>query len=256
MATTTAASTKTDTRFNWSDPLLLDQQLTDEERMVRDTARAYCQDKLAPRVLELFRHEKPDAAIFRELGALDMLGIVIPEQYGGAGLGYVSYGLVAREVERIDSGFRSMMSVQGSLVMVPINEFGTEAQKKKFLPKLATGEWIGCFGLTEPNFGSDPGGMMTPRQESRRRLRAHRHQGLDHQQPDRRRLHRVGQRRCGRDSRVHSREGLEGSERAADSRQGRPAHEHHRRDRDGRRVLPGRERVSRTCAGSRGRSRA
>jgi glutaryl-CoA dehydrogenase len=149
------------TPFNWSDPFLLDQQLTHDERMVRDTARAYCKDKLAPRALEMFRHEKPDPSIFRELGALDMLGIVIPEAYGGAGLGYVAYGLVAREVERVDSGFRSMMSVQGSLVMVPINEFGTEAQKKKFLPKLATGEWIGCFGLTEPNFGSDPGGMIT-----------------------------------------------------------------------------------------------
>ena len=155
MSTTPAA------RFNWSDPLLLDQQLTEEERMVRDTARQYCQEKLAPRVLEMFRHEKPDPSIFREMGELDFLGIVIPEQYGGAGMGYVSYGLVAREVERVDSGFRSMMSVQGSLVMVPINAFGTEAQKRKYLPKLATGEWIGCFGLTEPNFGSDPGGMIT-----------------------------------------------------------------------------------------------
>jgi len=154
-------ATKTEVRFNWSDPLLLEQQLTHEERMVRDTARAYCQDKLAPRVLDAFRHEKTDPAIFREMGALDLLGIVIPEQYGGAGLGYVCYGLVAREVERIDSGFRSMMSVQGSLVMVPINEFGTEAQKKKYLPKLASGEWIGCFGLTEPNHGSDPGSMTT-----------------------------------------------------------------------------------------------
>ena len=152
---------RSEARFNWSDPFLLEQQLTPEERMVRDSARQYCQDKLAPRVLESFRHEKTDIAIFRELGALDMLGIVTPEQYGGAGLGYVAYGLVAREVERIDSGFRSMMSVQGSLVMVPINEFGTEAQKQKFLPKLATGEWIGCFGLTEPNYGSDPGGMMS-----------------------------------------------------------------------------------------------
>ncbi len=148
-------------RFDWSDPFLLDQQLTPDERMVRDTARAYCRDKLAPRVLEAFRNEHTDPAIFRELGALDMLGIVIPEEYGGSGLGYVAYGLVAREVERIDSGFRSMMSVQGSLVMVPINEFGTEAQKRKYLPRLATGEWVGCFGLTEPNAGSDPGSMTT-----------------------------------------------------------------------------------------------
>ena len=154
-------STTTDARFNWSDPLLLDQQLNAEERMVRDTARAYCQEKLAPRALEMFRNEKPAPEIFREMGALDLLGIIIPEQYGGAGMGYVSYGLVAREIERVDSGFRSMMSVQGSLVMVPINAFGTEAQKQKYLPKLATGEWIGCFGLTEPNFGSDPGGMIT-----------------------------------------------------------------------------------------------
>jgi glutaryl-CoA dehydrogenase len=158
MTTTTA---KAPARFDWADPFLLDQQLTDEERMVRDSARAYCQDRLSPRVLEMFRHESSDVSIFRELGELDMLGVVIPEQYGGAGLGYVAYGLVAREVERVDSGFRSMMSVQGSLVMVPINEFGTEQQKRKFLPKLATGEWIGCFGLTEPNHGSDPGGMTS-----------------------------------------------------------------------------------------------
>src|SRR5687767_763265 len=154
-------ATTTDVRFNWADPLLLDQQLSHEEQMVRDTARAYCQDKLAPRVLDMFRHEKADPSIFREMGNLDLLGIVIPEQYGGAGMNYVSYGLVAREVERVDSGFRSMMSVQGSLVMVPINEFGTESQKRKFLPKLATGEWIGCFGLTEPGYGSDPGGMLS-----------------------------------------------------------------------------------------------
>jgi glutaryl-CoA dehydrogenase len=158
---TDVSPAKRKVQFNWADPFLLDQQLTDEERMIRDSARAYCQDRLAPRVLEMFRHETSDAAIFREFGELDMLGIVIPEEYGGAGLGYVSYGLVAREVERVDSGFRSMMSVQGSLVMVPINEFGTEAQKRKFLPKLATGEWIGCFGLTEPNHGSDPGGMTS-----------------------------------------------------------------------------------------------
>ena len=154
-------STTADARFNWSDPLLLDQQLNAEERMVRDTARAYAQEKLAPRVPAMFRHEKPAPEICREMGALDLLGIIIPEQYGGAGMGYVSYGLVAREIERVDSGFRSMMSVQGSLVMVPINAFGTEAQKQKYLPKLATGEWIGCFGLTEPNAGSDPGSMTT-----------------------------------------------------------------------------------------------
>ena len=156
-----STQTSSRARFDWNDPFLLDQQLTDDERMVRDTARAYAKDKLATRVLDAFRREHTDPEIFRELGALDMLGIVIPEQYGGSGLGYVAYGLVAREVERIDSGFRSMMSVQGSLVMVPINEFGTEAQKQKYLPKLATGAWIGCFGLTEPNAGSDPGSMTT-----------------------------------------------------------------------------------------------
>jgi glutaryl-CoA dehydrogenase len=151
-----------DARFNWRDPLLLEQQLTHDERMVRDTARAYCQEKLAPRVLEGFRSGRDDAAaIYRELGELDMLAVTMPEQYGGTGLGYVSYGLVAREIERVDSGYRSMMSVQGSLVMTPLNEFGTPAQKQKFLPKLAAGEWIGCFGLTEPNYGSDPGGMMS-----------------------------------------------------------------------------------------------
>jgi glutaryl-CoA dehydrogenase len=149
------------TSFQWADPLLLDMQLTDEERMVRDAAYAYCQDKLAPRVLEAFRHEKMDVTIFPEMGELGLLGPTIPTEYGGAGLNYVSYGLIAREVERIDSGYRSMMSVQSSLVMVPINEFGSEAQKQKYLPKLTTGELIGCFGLTEPDHGSDPAGMET-----------------------------------------------------------------------------------------------
>ena len=147
--------------FQWDDPFLLDQQLTDDERAIRDAANAYCQDKLAPRVLEAFRHEKMDTTIFREMGELGLLGPTIPTQYGGAGLNYVSYGLVAREIERVDSGYRSMASVQSSLVMVPINDFGTEAQKQKYLPKLARGEFIGCFGLTEPDHGSDPGSMAT-----------------------------------------------------------------------------------------------
>ena len=147
--------------FQWADPFLLDQQLTDDERMIRDAAAAYCQDKLAPRVLEAFRHEKTDPAIFREMGELGLLGPTIPEQYGGPGLNYVAYGLIAREIERVDSGYRSMASVQSSLVMVPIYEFGTEGQRQKYLPKLATGEWIGCFGLTEPDHGSDPGSMAT-----------------------------------------------------------------------------------------------
>ena len=148
-------------KFHWDDPLLLDQQLTQEERMIRDAARQYCQDKLAPRIQDAFRNEKTDPAIFKEMGELGLLGPTIPAQYGGAELNYVAYGLIAREVERVDSGYRSMMSVQSSLVMVPINEFGTEAQKQKYLPKLASGEWIGCFGLTEPNHGSDPGSMVT-----------------------------------------------------------------------------------------------
>ncbi|MFW8567151.1 acyl-CoA dehydrogenase [Orrella sp. 11846] len=147
--------------FNWEDPFLLEAQLTEEERMVADAARAYCQEKLMPRVLEAFRHEKMDTSIFREMGELGLLGPTISTEYGGSGLNSVCYGLIAREVERVDSGYRSMMSVQSSLVMVPIEEFGSDAQKEKYLPKLASGEWIGCFGLTEPNHGSDPGGMET-----------------------------------------------------------------------------------------------
>ncbi len=147
--------------FQWLDPLLLDQQLSDTERMVRDAARAYAQDALLSRVQDAFRHENTDPAIFREMGELGLLGATIPEQYGGAGMNYVCYGLIAREVERVDSGYRSMMSVQSSLVMVPIHAFGTEAQKEKYLPRLASGEWIGCFGLTEPDHGSDPGAMVT-----------------------------------------------------------------------------------------------
>ena len=147
--------------FHWDDPLLLEQQLSGDERAVRDAAREYCQGQLAPRVLQAFRNGSTDLAIFREMGALGLLGSTIAEAYGGAGLNYVCYGLVAREIERVDSGYRSMMSVQSSLVMVPIDVFGTEAQKQKYLPRLATGEWIGCFGLTEPDHGSDPGSMVT-----------------------------------------------------------------------------------------------
>lgn len=147
--------------YQWDDCFQLDQQLTEDERMIRDAARDYCQDKLKPRVQAMFRNESVDLSIFREMGELGLLGPTIPTQYGGAGLNYVSYGLVAREIERVDSGYRSMASVQSSLVMVPINEFGTEAQKMKYLPKLASGEFIGCFGLTEPDHGSDPGSMAT-----------------------------------------------------------------------------------------------
>jgi len=152
---------QTRTEFQCDDPLLIERQLTVEERMIRDTVAAYAADKLAPRVLNAFRNEQTDPAIFGEMGALGLLGPTIAPEYGGAGLNYVSYGLIAREVERIDSGFRSMLSVQSSLVMLPIETFGTEAQKRKYLPKLARGEWIGCFGLTEPNHGSDPGSMVT-----------------------------------------------------------------------------------------------
>ena len=148
-------------QFVWDDPLLLNEQLSEDERMVREAANAYCQQKLQPRVLEAFRNGTTDPAIFREMGELGLLGPTIPPEYGGPGLSYVCYGLIAREVERVDSGYRSMMSVQSSLVMLPIFEFGSEAQKRKYLPKLATGEFIGCFGLTEPNHGSDPGSMVT-----------------------------------------------------------------------------------------------
>ena len=147
--------------FEWDDPLQLDAQLSADERAVRDAAQAYCQDQLVPRVLSAFRHETTDPSIFGEMGALGLLGATIPEAYGGAELNQVSYGLIAREVERVDSGYRSMMSVQSSLVMLPIFTFGTEAMRQKYLPRLARGEWIGCFGLTEPDHGSDPGGMRT-----------------------------------------------------------------------------------------------
>ena len=151
--------------FQWEDPFLIQHQLSEEERMIQVAAAEYAQKKLAPRVQDAFRNEKTDPHIFREMGELGLLGPTIPAQYGGPGLGYVNYGLIAREVERVDSGYRSMMSVQSSLVMLPIFEFGTEAQKQKYLPKLATGEWIGCFGLTEPDHGSDPAGMITRAQK-------------------------------------------------------------------------------------------
>jgi glutaryl-CoA dehydrogenase len=164
MATQTARAEKPASKpraeFDWADPLLLDDALTEEERMIRDSARSYAQDKLMPRILLANRHEKFDREIMNEMGALGFLGSTI-EGYGCAGANYVSYGLVAREVERVDSGYRSAMSVQSSLVMYPIWDFGSEAQRRKYLPKLATGEWVGCFGLTEPDHGSDPGGMKT-----------------------------------------------------------------------------------------------
>jgi glutaryl-CoA dehydrogenase len=154
-------TTSTQAAFNWPDPLLLDLQLSEEERMVRDAAHAYAQDKLMPRVTEAFRHEVSDPAIFREMGALGLLGATLPTEYGGAALNYVCYGLISREIERVDSGYRSMMSVQSSLVMYPIYAYGSQAQRREYLPRLASGESIGCFGLTEPDHGSDPGSMVT-----------------------------------------------------------------------------------------------
>jgi len=151
--------------FQWQDPFLLDDQLSEEERMIQKAAQDYCQKKLAPRVLDAFRNDKTDPRIFREMGELGLLGPTIPQEYGGPGLSYVDYGLIAREVERVDSGYRSMMSVQSSLVMLPIYEFGTQAQREKYLPNLASGQTIGCFGLTEPDHGSDPGSMATRAQK-------------------------------------------------------------------------------------------
>src|SRR5215469_9404100 len=156
-----SAPQREDAAFNWEDPLDLEGALTEEERMVRDTARGYAQDKLFPRVLTAYREERFDREIMSEMGALGLLGATVPEEYGGAGLGYVAYGLIAREVERVDSGYRSAMSVQSSLVMHPILAYGTPAQRRKYLPKLARGEFVGCFGLTEPDHGSDPGSMVT-----------------------------------------------------------------------------------------------
>jgi glutaryl-CoA dehydrogenase len=156
-----AAPIRDDAPFNWEDPLDLESELTEEERMVRDTARGYAQDKLFPRVLTAYREERFDREIMSEMGALGLLGSTVPEEYGGAGLGYVAYGLIAREVERVDSGYRSAMSVQSSLVMHPILAYGSPAQRRKYLPKLARGDIVGCFGLTEPDHGSDPGSMVT-----------------------------------------------------------------------------------------------
>ena len=147
--------------FQWDDPFRLEDQLSEDERMIRDTARAYAQEKLQPRVIEAYRNETTDPSIFREMGELGLLGVTVPDAYGGVGASYVAYGLVAREIERVDSGYRSMMSVQSSLVIYPIFAYGSEAQRQKYLPKLISGEWIGCFGLTEPDAGSDPGGMKT-----------------------------------------------------------------------------------------------
>ena len=179
--------------FVWDDPFLIEDQLTEDERMIRDAAAAFAADKLAPRIEEAYLDETTDPGIFREMGEAGLLGITMPEEYGGLGAGYVTYGLVAREVERIDSGYRSMMSVQSSLVMYPIYAYGSEEQRKKYLPKLASGEWIGCFGLTEPDAGSDPGGMKTRAEKTAERLPAFRLQDVDFQRADRRRVRRLGE---------------------------------------------------------------
>ena len=179
--------------FQWDDPFLLDEQLTEDERMIRDTARAYAQDKLLPRIVKAYLEEKTDREIFNEMGELGLIGITLPEEYGCANASYVAYGLVAREIERVDSGYRSMNSVQSSLVMYPIYAYGDENQRKKYLPKLATGEWVGCFGLTEPDAGSDPGGMKTRAEKVVGRLPADRQQDVDFQRADRRRLRRLGE---------------------------------------------------------------
>jgi glutaryl-CoA dehydrogenase len=162
---TRSAAVEARPSFRWDDPLRFDDELTEHERLVRDTARSYAQEKLDPRVIEAFMEERSDRTIFREMGALGLLGAMIPQAYGGAEAGYVSYGLVAREIERVDSGFRSMLSVQSSLTMYPIYAYGDEAQRRKYLPRLASGEWVGCFGLTEPDAGSDPAGMTTRAQK-------------------------------------------------------------------------------------------
>ncbi|PHR20124.1 MAG: acyl-CoA dehydrogenase [Hoeflea sp.] len=162
MSVSAAASAKSSkSSFQWDDPFLINDQLSEEERMIADAAQAFAADKLMPRVTDAYLNEVTDREIFSEMGQAGLLGVTVPEQYGGAEAGYVSYGLVAREVERIDSGYRSMMSVQSSLVMYPIQAYGSEEQRQKYLPKLASGEWVGCFGLTEPDAGSDPGGMKT-----------------------------------------------------------------------------------------------
>ena len=193
-----------DSAFVWEDPLDLEGELTEDERMVRDTARGFAQDYLMPRVIEAYAQEKYDPDMLPEMGKLGLLGPTIPEEYGGAGLGYVSYGLIARELERVDSGYRSTMSVQSSLVMYPIYAYGSEAQRRKYLPKLATGEIIGCFGLTEPDHGSDPGSMVTRAEKVSRRLQAQRRQDLDLQCAGRPCRGGVGQARQ-RHSRLHRR---------------------------------------------------
>ena len=222
-----------DKDFRWEDPLDLEGELTEEERMVRDTARGFAQDYLMPRVIAAFRDETCDANMLPEMGKLGLLGPTIPEEYGGAGLGYVCYGLIARELERVDSGYRSAMSVQSSLVMHPIYAYGSEGQRRKYLPKLASAEMIGCFDLTEPDHGSDPGSMVTRAEKGRRRVQAQRRQDLDLQRAGRRCGGGLGQARW-RDPRLHCRARHEGFFHTQDRGQIIAARLNHRRDCAGR----------------------
>ena len=229
-----------ESNFVWEDPLDIESDLTEEERMVRDTARGFAQDFLMPRIREAYATEKYDPTILPKMGELGLLGPTIPETYGGAGLGYVAYGLIAREIERVDSGYRSMMSVQSSLVMYPIYAYGTEAQRRKYLPKLATAELVGCFGLTEPDHGSDPGSMVTRAEKVAGRLQAQRLQDLDQQRAGRRRCGRLGEARR-QDPRLHRRQGHQGFLDAEDRRQAVAARLDHRHAGAGRLRHPGRK---------------
>ena len=221
----------------WEDPFLLEDQLTDDERMIRDTARDYAQEKLLPRVVEAYANETFDRTLFNEMGELGLLGVTLPEDYGCAGASYVSYGLVAREVERVDSGYRSMMSVQSSLVMYPIYAYGDETQRKKYLPKLASGEWVGCFGLTEPDAGSDPGGMKTRAEkiDGGYRLSGAKMWISNSPIADVFVVWAKSRRARQPDPRLRAREGHEGAVRPEDRRQALAARLDHGRDRDGRR---------------------
>ena len=240
--------------FQWDDAFRLDDQLDDDERAVRDAAHDYCQSRLQPRVLMAARHETFDRSIMTEMGELGLLGSTI-DGYGCPGVNHVSYGLVAREVERVDSGYRSAMSVQSSLVMHPIHAYGNEEQRQKYLPRLATGEWIGCFGLTEPNHGSDPGSMLTRAKpvDGGYSLKGSKMWITNSPIADvfvvwAKWPIRTAGRRPGGDPRLHPREGHEGPDRAEDRGQDEPARLHHRRDRDGRGVRPRRPTCCRTSA--------
>ena len=244
-----------DAAFVWEDPLDLEGELTEDERMVRDTARGFAQDYLMPRVIEAFRDEKYDPNMLPEMGKLGLLGPTIPEEYGGAGLGYVSYGLIARELERVDSGYRSTMSVQSSLVMYPIYAYGTEAQRRKYLPKLATGELIGCFGLTEPDHGSDPGSMVTRAEKVSGGYKLNGAKTWISNAPVARCRGGVGQaRQC--HSRLHRRARHQGFFDAEDRRQAVVARLDHRRDRAGRLRGAGRKSAAERARASPARSAA